>query len=283
MFDLNEVCFTKLERQHETMDTSLERSNLVIDELDESQGANQDIAEREKHIHMPGPSLWPLALSFVILITVIGLLYIPDAPWLTVLGVPFIILCAIGWALEDPMKHAGNHEESAHRYNPSLSAQEVRNEALVAAERVVTFGSTAYSTHPINVEIENEIPGEGVVLTLYGKVELQTQRERLEEEVRKVPNVVEVKNYVVAEDAILATAYQRIDAMRTQGKLEGAQGVSVLVENYILHIYGDVPKTSMKYALERELIGIPGVRVVVNHIGLNKDIPGNLGKTANKI
>ena len=265
------------------MDTSLERSNLVIDELDASQGANQDVAEREKHIHMPGPSMWPLALSFVILITVIGLLYLPDGSWLTVIGVPFIILCAIGWALEDPMKHAGEHGASKQHYIPSLSAQEVRNEALAAAERVVTFGSTAYSTHPINVEIENEVSGKGVVLTLYGKVELQTQRERLEEEVRKVPNVIEVKNYVVAEDAILATAYQRIDAMREQGKLDGAQGVSVLVENYILHIYGDVPKSSMKYALERELIGIPGVRVVVNHIGLNKDIPGNLGKTANKI
>jgi hypothetical protein len=42
-----------------------------------------------------------------------------------------------------------------------------------------------------------------------------------------------------------------------------------------------VPDSKMKYALEREVVGIPGVRVVVNHIGLNKDIPGNLGKTRN--
>jgi hypothetical protein len=38
----------------------------------------------------------------------------------------------------------------------------------------------------------------------------------------------------------------------------------------------------MKYLLERELVGIPGVKVVVNHIGLNEDIPGNLGKTKNR-
>ena len=265
------------------MDTSLEKRDLMIDEVYASQGTSQDSAEREKHIHMPGPSGWPLALSFAVLITVIGLLYLPDGSWLTVIGAPCIILCAIGWALEDPMKHAGEHEAAEHRYIPSLTAQEVRDEALAVAESVVTFGSIAYSTHPINVEIENEVPGKGVVLTLYGKVELQTQSERLEEEVRKVPNVIEVKNYVVAEDAILNTAYKRIDAMREQGKLDGAQGISVLVENYILNLYGNVPKTSMKYALERELIGIPGVRVVVNHIGLNKDIPGNLGKTANKI
>jgi osmotically-inducible protein OsmY len=99
--------------------------------------------------------------------------------------------------------------------------------------------------------------------------------------VREVPGVADVRNFVVAEDSIISTAYARIDSMREQGKLEGATGISVLVENYILHLYGDVPNSKMKYALERELIGIPGVRVIVNHIGLNKDIPGNLGKTRN--
>jgi len=34
--------------------------------------------------------------------------------------------------------------------------------------------------------------------------------------------------------------------------------------------------------LEREIVGIPGVRVVINHIGLDEDIPGNLGKTRNR-
>jgi hypothetical protein len=86
----------------------------------------------------------------------------------------------------------------------------------------------------------------------------------------------------VAEDEILNLAHRRIENMQSQGKLNGLQNLSLLVENYILHIYGDVPNMKIKSALERELIGIPGVRVIVNHIGLNKDIPGNLGKTANK-
>ena len=36
------------------------------------------------------------------------------------------------------------------------------------------------------------------------------------------------------------------------------------------------------HAGSSESLGI-GVRVVVNHIGLNKEIPGNLGRTRNKI
>jgi osmotically-inducible protein OsmY len=90
-------------------------------------------------------------------------------------------------------------------------------------------------------------------------------------------------NFIVAEDALLNAVNARIANLRESGKLEGAKNISVLVENYIVSLYGDVPKSDMKYMLEREMIGIPGVRVVVNHIGLNEDIPGNLGKTANRV
>ncbi len=261
------------------METSLQRANLAIDELDTS--LQQDQAdEEEHHIHLPGPSWWPLLLGTAILVTVIGLLFIPDGPWLAIAAAPFILVGIIGWALEDPMA-SSSHTHEEHTPKVTLSAQEILDKAREAAERIVTVSSTAYSVHPIKVEIESE--DHGVVLALYGKVELETQREDLEEAVRAVPGVVDVKNFVIAEDSILRAADSRIDNMKAQGKLDGATNISVLVENYILHIYGDVPKSSMKYALERELIGIPGVRVVVNHIGLNKDIPGNLGKTANKV
>ncbi len=262
------------------METSLQRANLAIDELDTSLQQDQ-AAEEEHHIHLPGPSWWPILLGAAILVTVIGLLFIPDGPWLSVAAAPFILVGILGWALEDPMgsSHA-EHEE--HTYTATnLSANEILDKAREAAERVVTVSSTAYSVHPIKVEIESE--DHGVVLALYGKVELEAQREELEEAVRAVPGVADVKSFVIAEDGILSAADTRIENMKAQGKLDGATNISVLVENYILHIYGDVPKSSMKYALERELIGIPGVRVVVNHIGLNTDIPGNLGKTSNKV
>ena len=260
------------------METSLQREHLAVDELNASLETYQKAEEAEHHIHMPGPSTWPFLLSAAILLAVVGLLFIPDAPWLTIVSVPLIIVGILGWALEDPSGHA--EDIVTRKPVVSLPAQEVLDQVHATVERVVTFSSTMFSTHPINVELEEETP-EGAIITLYGKVELEAQRETLEEAVREVPGVADVRNFVVAEDSIISTAYARIDSMREQGKLEGASGISVLVENYILHLYGDVPNSKMKYALERELIGIPGVRVIVNHIGLNKDIPGNLGKTRN--
>ncbi|GCE04303.1 BON domain-containing protein [Dictyobacter aurantiacus] len=262
------------------MESSLQRANLAVDDRKSSLESYQEIEEAEHHIHMPGPSLWPAMLSVAILVAVAGLLFVPDAPWVTLVAIPFIIWGIMGWALEDPMAGAHDEDEAAHRPVISLPAHEVLDRARATAEQIVTLGSTAFSNHPVKVELENETP-EGVVLALYGKLELEVQRERLENEVSRVPGVAGVRNFIVAEDTVLNTAYERIENLRSQGKLEGATNISVLVENYILHLYGDVPKHSMKYVLEREVVGIPGVRVVVNHIGLNKDIPGNLGKTRN--
>jgi hypothetical protein len=264
------------------MDTTLHMAGMAVDNLDQSRAISQEVEEAEHHIHLPNPSFWPLVLGGAILVDVTGLLFIPENPWLCIIATPFVLLGIIGWGLEDPMGHPASTDVHVHKPRPTPSAKEILDMANAAVERVVTFGSTAYSTHPIKVEIEEDHGKDGVVLTLYGKVELATQREEIEEALRSIDGVISIKNFVVAEDDILQLAYKRLENMQAQGKLEGAQNISLLVENYILNIYGDVPHTKMKYALERELIGIPGVRVIVNHIGLNKDIPGNLGKTANK-
>lgn len=266
------------------MKTSLHGASVAVDDLETASEIQQASEEDEHHVHLPNPSLWPALLSVAILVTVAGLLFIPDNPWLSIVAAPFIVVGIMGWALEDPM---GGHEETregvAHtRTLPLPPTQVILDEARQVARRVVTVASTAYSTHPIKVELENE-GSDGIVVALYGKVELQAQREELEEAVHNVYGVSEVKNFVVAEDAILNIAYKRLDNLIAQGKLDGAQNISILVENYILHLYGDVPTSKMKFDLEREMIGIPGVTVVVNHIGLNKDIPGNLGKTRNKV
>ena len=264
------------------MDTTLRGAGLAVDELGQAQVIDQEVEEAEHHIHLPNPSFWPLILGGAILVEVMGLLFIPENPWLCVIAAPFMLLGIMGWALEDPMGHSAHLEEHTHRNRPTPSAQEIVNMANAAIENVVTFGATAYSTHPINIEVEEDHGNEGVVLAIYGKVELAAQRQEINDALQSIDGVIDVKNFVVAEDEILNLANKRLENLRTQGKLDGAHNISVLVENYILQIYGDVPNTKMKYALERELIGIPGVRVVVNHIGLNKDIPGNLGKTSNK-
>jgi hypothetical protein len=261
------------------MDTTLHSADLTVDTLGHSQAIDQEREEAEQHIHLPNPSHWPILLSVAIAIEVTGLLFIPDNPWLSVIAAPFVLLGILGWALEDP---TGRPREQTIKKRPAPPAKEILAVAHATIERVITISSTAYSVHPVTVELEEDHGPEGVVLALYGKIELMVQRQELEQALRSLPGVQHVKNFVVAEDEILLFANKRIENMQSQGRLDGAKDISILVENYILHIDGDVLNKKMKYDLELELIGIPGVRVIVNHIGLNKDIPGNLGKTANR-
>jgi osmotically-inducible protein OsmY len=139
--------------------------------------------------------------------------------------------------------------------------------------------------------VQSEAPGsvkvfverEGVVLSLYGKVELEAQKQEVENVLRQIPGVLDVLNFLVAEDELLNEVNRVIEKMKADGKLAGAANIYALVENYIVSLYGEVPDPKMKYALEREITAIPGARVVINHIGLNEDIPGELGKTSNRI
>lgn len=258
------------------MDTSLQKASMAAEELKLAQPVDQETEEAEHHVHLPNPSLWPLILSAAVLLDIFALLSMPDSMVLLVLSAPLTLLGIMGWALEDPMSDHKQH--TAQTQTVSLSKHELHDKALEAVENTVTFGSTAYSAHPIKLDVEDD-----GVITLSGKVELEAQRQKMEDAVWQVPGVRAVNNYVVAEDTILRLANERIAGLSEKGKLDGATDLSVLVENYILSLYGKVPTTAMKYTLEKEMIGIPGVRVVINHIGLNKEIPGNLGHTRNKI
>ncbi|HEY4036058.1 MAG TPA: BON domain-containing protein [Ktedonobacteraceae bacterium] len=269
------------------METSLHSTGIAVNDITSSleiHEMHQEAEEGEHHIHLPGPSYWPMLLSVAILVAVAGLLFIPDNPWIVIIAAPFVLVGILGWGLEDPMATPTVLQDTVSQAKrPAPPAQQVLDRAREVVERIVTFGSTAYSTHPIKVEIESDQGDEGIILAIYGKTELQAQRQELEQALRSVDGVIDVKNFVIAEDEILSAAYKRLENLKAQGKLDGAQNISILVENYILHLYGDVANSKTRSTLEREMIGIPGVKVVVNHIGLNKDIPGNLGRTANKI
>src|ERR1700730_12345803 len=137
------------------MDTSLHRANLTEDESTSLQTNQEErVEEEEHHIHLPNPSLWPLILTVAIMITATGLLFIPDNPWLTIVGAPLVLIGIIGWALEDPM--AGPHAEVAASQRPvvPLEAKELIEQAEAVVQRTVTFGSTAYSTHPIKMDVD---------------------------------------------------------------------------------------------------------------------------------
>ncbi len=89
------------------MDSSRQNTKHAADEPDDSlavdQKVEEDVEGEKQHIHLPNPSLWPLILSVAILVTVVGLLFIPDNPWISIIGAPFILVGIMGWALEDPM------------------------------------------------------------------------------------------------------------------------------------------------------------------------------------
>ena len=88
------------------MDSSLQSTNLTVDELNKLTATDHVEAEggeEEHHIHMPNPSLWPIILSVAMFLTIAGLLALPDVPVLSIIGAPFVIVGILGWALEDPM------------------------------------------------------------------------------------------------------------------------------------------------------------------------------------
>ena len=273
------------------MNTPLDSVNLNANDTTATMLADAEELEGEEghvHIHMPNGSLWPLILALSVIVTLGGLLIVNTFPLLSIIAAILVFVSIIGWGLEDPF---ASHEESAKLSNlpttyaeaaatgqPTYLAEQLLQEAQDVADRTVTVSSFAWSAHPVKVEIERE----GVVLALYGKVELEAQKKSLEENLLQMPGVLDVRNFLVAEDALLNAVNARIEKLKAEGKLEGARDISVLVENYIVSLYGETPTSEMKYMLEREIVGIPGVRVVINHIGLDEDIPGNLGKTRNR-
>jgi len=285
--------YTIREGKRELMNSPLQKVQLAAADnetaalLATDQEAVEHVEEEESHVHLPNPSFWPIILSAAILICLGGFLFINTFPWITIIALPFVLVGILGWALEDPMApleearpvHAAtSYEEAMATGRPTPLGEAVLQQAQEVAERTVTLSSTEWSAHPVHVEIERE----GVVLALYGKVELEAQRKELEEALLKLPGVIDVKNFLVAEDALLNAVNARIESLKAAGKLEGAKDIHALVENYIVNLYGEAPTNEMKYRLERELITIPGVRVVVNRINL-KDIPGELGKTRNRV
>lgn len=276
------------------MNTPLQSTHLSEDELELAASGSQEQEEAHAegegvHIHLPNPSFWPIVVAAAILLIMTGVLISSSTPALLIIGIPLLLIGMLGFALEDPNapkeaavkpgEYAMSFAEAATSGKPTVLGQIVLRDAEDVVESTVTISSTAWSAHPVKVFIERE----GVVLSLYGKVELEAQKEEVEAALRKMPGVIDVMNFLVAEDELLNSVNRVIDNLKAAGKLEGAKDLSVLVENYIVSLYGEVPTPEMKYMLEREITALPGARVVINHIGLDKDIPGNLGRTSNRI
>ncbi len=276
------------------MNTPLQSTSLSGDELGLTESDSGELAEAHAegeavHIHLPNPSYWPLVVGFGLLLVFVGVLASRVTPALLIVSIPILFIGAMGWALENPNakldadvkpgEFATSYAEAATTGKPTVLGQVALRQAEDVLENTVTISSTAWSAHPVKVFVERE----GVVLSLYGKVEMEAQKDEVETALRKMPGVIDVMNFLVAEDELLNSINRLIESLKASGKLEGAKDISALVENYIVSLYGEVPTPEMKYMLEREITSVPGARVVINHIGLDKDIPGNMGRTSNRI
>ena len=81
------------------MDTSLQSASLTEGEVHSSLDvhANAQGDEAGHHIHLPGPSYWPLILSLAVIAAITGLLFIPQNPWLTIIAAPLGLIGILVW------------------------------------------------------------------------------------------------------------------------------------------------------------------------------------------
>jgi hypothetical protein len=91
--------------KRELMDSSPQHASSISDEFSTPLLKEQevDIEETEPHIHLPNPSYWPILLGLAIAVMMVGLLFISSAPWIVPIAVVLVLVCILGWALEDPM------------------------------------------------------------------------------------------------------------------------------------------------------------------------------------
>jgi hypothetical protein len=90
--------------------------------------------EEASHLPHHQLSVWPLVLSAAISLLVVGLLFVPDEPWLALIALPLILVGIIGWALEDPAAGQAQPHELIKAHEPiSIDKWETVNLPTVMA------------------------------------------------------------------------------------------------------------------------------------------------------
>jgi hypothetical protein len=90
----------------ELMDGSSQSASYTPDEANASlleQHVDGEQEEASPHIHLPNPSYWPIVLGLAVAVTMGGLVFVSTTPLISLIGIIFVFICVMGWALEDPM------------------------------------------------------------------------------------------------------------------------------------------------------------------------------------
>ncbi|HEY6287591.1 MAG TPA: hypothetical protein VIX20_18120, partial [Ktedonobacteraceae bacterium] len=88
------------------MDGSSHSASYTPDEANATlleQHVDGEQEEASPHIHLPNPSYWPILLGAAVAVTLSGLVAVSITPLISLIGIIFVFICIIGWALENPM------------------------------------------------------------------------------------------------------------------------------------------------------------------------------------
>src|SRR5437868_15242187 len=94
-----------LRGKRELMDTSPQSTSSTLHESGVYEPVEQegDVEEAGPHVHLPNPSYWRVLLGLSIAVAMAGLLLISCAPWMSIIALVFVLICILGWGLEDSM------------------------------------------------------------------------------------------------------------------------------------------------------------------------------------
>jgi Cytochrome c oxidase subunit IV len=180
------------------MDSSSQRTSSIADDFHASLLDHQEGDAEEHHIHMPNPSYWPLLVGLAVAITIGGLLFVSNFPWLSVVGAVLVLITILGWALEDPMAPV--------------------KDKFVAVYRAVTVDRWKYKIG------QNVVDGQGKWL---GTIQARFSRYILVERGRLLPKV-----YYVPQNAIKDTKGNTVLLTLSEEDLERMELTTVPADLY---------------------------------------------------
>ncbi len=101
---------------------------------------------------------------------------------------------------------------------------------------------------------------------LSGLLETQDQFDAVFSAIKHTPGVRAVRSDVIVTEQIADFVATAISQMRAKGKLDDNDDIEVLAEHQIVYLNGQVGTLEKKAAVEREALGVAGVRLVVNQL-----------------
>jgi len=166
----------------ELMDGSPQSASYTPDEVNTSileQHVDGEQEEASPHIHLPNPSYWPILVSVAVAVTISGLVFVSITPLISLIGIIFVFICIMGWALENPMaplkdvyvtvrrkvdpwkfKIGQNVVDSQRKW---LGKVQARFSRYILVERGRFFGSVYYVPQSV---VRDEIKNNTILLTI---------------------------------------------------------------------------------------------------------------------